>query len=104
MSSHSSHKISFQTPLKKSIRSQFIKQQNSKRQNDERSVNVKTNIKPKLYLNDDNLNLKGRSMTPQPQKSKINLNDHTKEKLLANSNIICERRSLTPNTRQVHLL
>ena len=103
MSSRSPHKTNFQTPLKKSIRSQFIKQENSKRQNEERSINSKTNIKLKLYLNDDNLSLKGRSMTPQPQKSKINMNNYSKEKPLANPNLIC-KRSVTPNARQAHFL
>jgi len=101
----SPHKITYKTPSKKTIRSQLIKQENSKRKSDEKcfkNSDLRSRSKPKINIPCENDNkwstLIGRSLTPQPQKSKITNNYYNEEKPMANSNI--SKRSLTPNARQ----
>lgn len=110
MSSSSRKVIKFQTPVKKSIRSQFIKQENSKRKcNDQNSVQFKSNEKGDQIKSI--CEIKGRSLTPQPQKSKFHFEKEEKRAIHEKSgkrsltpdiderNSVHSKRSLTPSAR-----
>ena len=100
----SPYKTSFKTPVKKSIRSQFIEQENSKRNIEISKKNDNFNkSKSNFKQNENNKEyMKARSLTPQPQKNKIILNTPLLERSIANS-YTC-KRSLTPNARQEFFL
>lgn len=103
----SPHKIFFHTPTKKSIRNQFIKQENNKKKINERSQeNIsKSNIKEmsqKDYCKKNQIiNVTRRSLTPQPSIAKHKYNYFDEDKSVINSQI--SKRSLTPNARYVFL-
>lgn len=93
------------TTVKKSIRSQFIKQENSKRKPEEKCFQddhlSARNNKPTIMTHNQSCNhslgiLKGRSMTPQPQKSS---NNYFGNKENTSGVMPHPKRSLTPHAR-----
>ena len=101
----SPYKTPSKTTLKKSIRSQFIKQENSKKKTEEKCFQHENlsarNNKPTIMTQNQSCNnslgiLKGRSLTPQPQKS---MNNYFGNKETSSAVMPHPKRSLTPHAR-----